>query len=266
MARAHICSDMRHTIAYKSNKVKTKKILVSQPKPTSDKSPYFDLSEKYGVEIVFRPFIKIEGLSAKDFRAQKINIADFSAIIFTAKTAVDNFFRLCEEMRVTIPPTQKFFCSSESIANYLQKYIIYRKRKIFASKTGKIADLLPSMQKHKTDNYLLIVSDVNNGSEAAFLAANKINVTQAAMFRTVSNDFTPDEAFDYNMLVFFSPQGIESLLKNFPSFEQGDIAIAALGTATANAVKEAGLHLDVPAPTPEAPSMPAAIDLFLSKQ
>ncbi len=130
MARAHICSDMRHTIAYKSNKVKTKKILVSQPKPTSDKSPYFDLSEKYGVEIVFRPFIKIEGLSAKDFRAQKINIADFSAIIFTAKTAVDNFFRLCEEMRVTIPPTQKFFCSSESIANYLQKYIIYRKRKI----------------------------------------------------------------------------------------------------------------------------------------
>ena len=158
MARAHICSDMRHTIAYKSNKVKTKKILVSQPKPTSDKSPYFDLSEKYGVEIVFRPFIKIEGLSAKDFRAQKINIADFSAIIFTAKTAVDNFFRLCEEMRVTIPPTQKFFCSSESIANYLQKYIIYRKRKIFSAKTRKLADTLQYMIKHKSENSLSLLS------------------------------------------------------------------------------------------------------------
>ncbi len=246
--------------------MKTKKILVSQPKPTSDKSPYFDLSEKYGVEVVFRPFIKVEGLSAKDFRAQKINIADFSAIIFTAKTAVDNFFRLSEEMRITIPPTQKFFCTSESIANYLQKYIVYRKRKIFASKTGKIADLLPSMQKHKTDTYLLVASDVNNGSEVAFLAENKINVTQAAKYRTVSNDLTPDETFDYDMLVFFSPQGIESLLKNFPSFQQGDIAIAALGTATAHAVKEAGLRLDIEAPSPQAPSMPAAIDLFLSKQ
>ena len=258
-----ICDTARHINPIR---VKTKKILVSQPKPTSDKSPYFDLSEKYGVEVVFRPFIKVEGLSAKDFRAQKINIADFSAIIFTAKTAVDNFFRLSEEMRITIPPTQKFFCTSESIANYLQKYIVYRKRKIFASKTGKIADLLPSMQKHKTDTYLLVASDVNNGSEVAFLAENKINVTQASMYRTVSNDFTPDETFDYDMLVFFSPQGIESLLKNFPSFQQGDIAIAALGTATAHAVKEAGLRLDIEAPSPQAPSMPAAIDLFLSKQ
>ena len=246
--------------------MKIKKILVSQPKPASDKSPYYDLAEKYGVEVVFRPFIKVEGLAAKDFRQQKINIADYTAIVFTAKTAVDHFFRLCEETRVTIPVTLKYFCSSEMVANYLQKYIVYRKRKIFASKTGKIADLLPSMQKHKTDTYLLVASDVNNGSEVAFLAENKINVTQAAMYRTVSNDFTPDETFDYDMLVFFSPQGIESLLKNFPSFQQGDIAIAALGTATAHAVKEAGLRLDIEAPSPQAPSMPAAIDLFLSKQ
>ena len=245
--------------------MKTKKILVSQPKPTSDKSPYFDLSEKYGVEVVFRPFIKVEGLSAKDFRAQKINIADFSAIIFTAKTAVDNFFRLSEEMRITIPPTQKFFCTSESIANYLQKYIVYRKRKIFASKTGRLADLIPSMQKHKTEKYMLVVSDVNNGSEAALLAENKIDVTPAAMYRTVSNDFAPDEPFDYDMLVFFSPQGIESLLKNFPDFKQGDIAIAALGSAAAKSVTDAGLRLDVEAPSPEAPSMPAALDLFLAK-
>ena len=245
--------------------MKIKKILVSQPKPTSEKSPYYDLAEKYGVEVVFRPFIKIEGLSAKDFRQQKVNIADFSAIVFTAKTAVDHFFRLCEEMRITIPVTLKYFCSSEMIANYLQKYIVYRKRKIFASKTGKLADLIPQMQKHKTDKYLLAVSDVNNGSEAALLSGNKIDVTSAAMYRTVSNDFTPEEAFDYDMLVFFSPQGIESLLKNFPDFKQDDIAIAALGAATAKSITDAGLRLDIEAPSPEAPSMPAAIDLYLSK-
>lgn len=245
--------------------MKYKKILVSQPQPTSEKSPYFDLAEKHGVEVVFRPFIKIEGLSSKDFRQQKINIADYSAIIFTARTAVDHFFRLCEEMRIPIPDTKKYFCTSETVANYLQKYIVYRKRKIFASKTGRLADLIPSMQKHKTEKYLLAVSDVNNGDEVEFLRANKIDVTPAVMYQTVSNDFTPDEAFDYDMLVFFSPQGIESLLKNFPDFRQGDIAIAALGTATAKSVTDAGLRLDIAAPSPEAPSMPAAIDSFLSK-
>ena len=245
--------------------MKYKKILVSQPQPTSEKSPYFDLAGKHGVEVVFRPFIKIEGLTAKDFRQQKINIADYSAVVFTARTAIDHFFRLCEEMRITIPDTKKYFCTSEIVANYLQKYIVYRKRKIFASKTGRLADLIPSMQKHKTEKYLLVVSDVNNGDEVEYLRTNKIDVTPAVMYQTVSNDFKPDEAFDYDMLVFFSPQGIESLLKNFPDFKQGDIAIAALGSATAKAVTDAGLRLDIAAPWPEAPSMPAAIDLFLSK-
>ena len=245
--------------------MKINKVLVSQPKPASDKSPYYDLAEKYGIDIVFRPFIKVEGLSAKDFRAQKVNIPDYTAIIFTAKTGVDNFFRLCEEMRITIPVTLKYFCTSEMVANYLQKYIVYRKRKIFAAKTGRLADLLPFMQKHKTEKYLLAVSDVNNGAETALLAEHKLDVTPAAMYRTVSNDFTPEEAFDYDMLVFFSPQGIESLLKNFPDFKQGDIAIAALGEAAAKSVTDAGLRLDVAAPSPEAPSMPAALDLFLSK-
>lgn len=245
--------------------MKIKKILVSQPKPSGDKSPYFDLAQKYDVDIVFRPFIKVEGLSAKEFRQQKVNISDFTAIVFTAKTAVDNFFRLCEEMRIVIPVTLKYFCTSESVANYLQKYIVYRKRKIFFSKTGRMADLIPSMQKHKQEKYLLIVSDVNNGSDSAMMAQNKINVTTAAMYRTVSNDFTPDETFDYDMLVFFSPQGIESLKRNFPDFEQGKIAIAALGTAACHAVTDAGLRLDIEAPTAEAPSMPAAIDLYLAK-
>lgn len=245
--------------------MKVKKILVSQPKPSTDKSPYFDIAQKHDVEIVFRPFIKVEGLSAKEFRQQKVNISDFTAIVFTARTAVDHFFRLCEEMRIAIPMTLKYFCTSETIANYLQKYIVYRKRKIFASPTGKLADLLPAMIKHKTENFLLAVSDVNNGADQALLAANKLNVTSAAMYRTVSNDFAPDEAFDYDMLVFFSPQGIESLLKNFPDFKQDDIRIAALGPATVKAVKDAGLRLDIEAPTPKAPSMTTAIDLFLNE-
>ena len=242
-----------------------KKILVSQPKPASDKSPYYDIAEKYGVEIVFRPFIKVEGLSAKDFRQQKINISDFTAVVFTARGAIDHFFHLCEEMRINIPVTMKYFCTSETIANYLQKYIVYRKRKIFASPTGKLIDLVPLMQKHKTEKYIMAVSDVNNGSEAALLAENKVNVTPAVMYRTVSNDFGPDEAFDYDMLVFFSPQGIESLLKNFPDFKQGDIAMAAFGAPTAKSLKDAGFRLDIEAPTPEAPSMTTAIDNYLAK-
>jgi len=245
--------------------VKVNKILVSQPKPASDKSPYFEIAQKYGVEIVFRPFIKVEGLSAKEFRAQKVNIAEFTAVIFTAKTAVDNFFRLCEEMRITIPVTMKYFCTSETVANYLQKYIVYRKRKIFASKTGKLADLVPSMVKHKTEKFLFAVSDVNNGADSTLLAENKLNCTPAVMYRTVSNDFTPEESFDYDMLIFFSPQGIDSLLKNFPNLEQGDLQIAAFGAATAKSVKDAGLRLDLEAPSPEAPSMTAALDLYLSR-
>lgn len=242
-----------------------KKILVSQPKPTSEKSPYFDIAQKYGVEIVFRPFIKVEGLSAKDFRQQKVNISDFTAVVFTARGAIDHFFRLCEEMRINIPVTLKYFCTSETIANYLQKYIVYRKRKIFTTNTGKLADLIPSMLKHKSEKFLLAVSDVNNGSDAALLAENKLNVTSAVMYRTVSNDFTPDEKVDYDMLVFFSPQGIESLTKNFPDFKQGDVAIAAFGSATAQSVRDAGFRLDIEAPTPEAPSMTTAIDHFLAK-
>lgn len=243
-----------------------KKILVSQPRPESEKSPYFDIAQEHGVEIFFRPFIKVEGLSSREFRQQKINIADFTAVIFTAKIAVDSFFRLCEEMRITIPITMKYFCTSETIANYLQKYIVYRKRKIFASNTGRLSDLVPYLAKHKTEKFLWAVSDVNNGSESSLLESAKINFTRAALYRTVSNDFAPDEAFDYDMLVFFSPQGIDSLLKNFPDFKQDKIAIAALGPSTAKSVTDAGLRLDIQAPAPEAPSMPAAIDRWLTTE
>ncbi|MDE6927390.1 MAG: uroporphyrinogen-III synthase [Muribaculaceae bacterium] len=242
-----------------------KKILVSQPKPSSEKSPYFEIARKHEVEIVFRPFIKVEGLTSKEFRQQKVSIGEHTAVIFTAKTAIDHFFRLAEEMRVNIPDTMKYFCTSESIANYLQKYIIYRKRKIFAGKTGKLPELLPYMLKHKNEKFLLAVSDVNNGSEQEFLAQNNLTYTRAEMYRTVSNDFTPDEAFDYDMLVFFSPQGIESLLKNFPDFKQDNICIATFGATTAQAARDAALRVDIEAPSVKTPSMTGAIDLFLSE-
>lgn len=244
--------------------MKIQKILVSQPKPSSDKSPYYDIAKSHGVEIVFRPFIKVEGLSSKEFRQQKINISDFTAIIFTARTAIDHFFRLCEEMRITIPDTLKYFCTTEAIALYLQKYIVYRKRKIFHGTTGHLDGLLPSLLKHNSEKYLYIVSDVHKDN-ANTLDENHIDYTRAVMYRTVSNDFTPEEKFDYDMLLFFSPQGIESLIKNFPNFNQGDLHIGCFGAATAKAVKDAGLRLDMEAPTEKAPSVTAALDLYLKE-
>ena len=243
-----------------------KKILVSQPRPTTQKSPYFDIAAKHNVEIVFRQFIKIEGLTAKEFRHSKINLSEYTAVIFSARHAVDNFFRLCEEMRVTVPDTMKYFCKTEAVAHYLQKYIVYRKRKIFFGKSGKLDDpqLRTYLNKHNKDQqrFLLPVSDVHKETES-ILDNYKINYSQAIMYRTVSNDFGPEEPFDYDMLIFFSPAGIESLLKNFPNFNQGDIVIGCLGASTAKAVTDAGLRLDISAPSPQAPSMASAIENYL---
>ena len=225
-----------------------------------------DTAEKYGVEIDFRPFIKVEPLSSKEFRQQRISVLDHTAVIFTARTAIDHFFHLCEELRVAIPETMKYFCMTEAIAVYLQKYIVYRKRKIFYGQTGKADDLVTVIAKHAKEKYLVPVSDVHKDDLFALLDAKKINYTKAVMFRTVSNDFAKDEKFDYDMLVFFSPSGISSLLKNFPDFKQDDIKIGCFGPTTAKAVKDAGLRLDVEAPTVEAPSMTAALDLYLKKQ
>ena len=205
--------------------VKIKKVLVSQPQPTTEKSPYFDIAEKYGIDVVFRPFIKVEPLTSKEFRSQRVNILDHTAVIFTARAAVDYFFRLCEEMRITIPETMKYFCVTEAIAVYLQKYIVYRKRKIFFSATGKIDGLLAPITKHSKETFLVPVSDVHKDNLLQLLDGKKIKYTKAVMYRTVSNDFTPEEKFDYDLLLFFSPSGIASLVKNFPDFEQRDIAI-----------------------------------------
>ena len=246
--------------------MKIKKILVSQPKPTSDKSPYYDIAEKYGVEIEFRPFIKVESLSAKEFRQQKVSILDHTAVVFTSRHAIDHFFTLCTELRVTIPETMKYFCTSEQIALYIQKYVQYRKRKVFFGATGKFVDLIPAIVKHANEKYFVPMSDVHNDEIKNALDAKKINHTEAVMYRTVSNDFTADEMFDYDMLLFFSPQGIASLMKNFPNFDQKDIAIGCFGPATAKAVKDAGLRLDLEAPTVEAPSMTAALDKFIAER
>ena len=245
--------------------MKIKKVLVSQPKPASEKSPYYDIAEKYGVKIDFRPFIKVESLSAKEFRQQKISILDHTAVIFTSRHAIDHFFTLCTELRVTIPETMKYFCVTEAVALYIQKYVQYRKRKIFFGATGKIEDLIPSIVKHKTEKYLVPMSDVHNDDVKNLLDKNGIQHTEAVMYRTVSNDCTPDEEFDYDMLVFFSPAGVTSLKKNFPDFNQKEIKIGTFGSTTAQAVRDAGLRLDLEAPTVQAPSMTAALDMFIKE-
>jgi uroporphyrinogen-III synthase len=245
-----------------------KKILVSQPKPSSEKSPYYDIAEKFEVELVFRPFIKVEGLTAKEFRTQKVNILDYTAIVFTSRHAIDHFFNLAKELRVAIPEDMKYFCVTETISLYIQKYVQYRKRKVFFGTTGKIDDLLPTMAKHKTEKYLVPMSDVHNDSIAQMLTAKKLQHKECVMYRTVSNDFSPEEVktFDYDMLIFFSPSGIEALTKNFPNFKQDNIAIATFGPATAQAARDAGLRLDLEAPTEKYPSMTGALQHFLLLQ
>lgn len=249
--------------------MKIKKILVSQPQPTSEKSPYFDIAKRHDVEIIFRPMIKVEGLSAKEFRQFKINLADYTAVIFTSRTAVDHYFRLCEECRFNVPDTMRYFCTSEQIALYLQKYIVYRKRKISFGITGKLDDsqFVQAILKNSKEKFLFPISDVQTDT-LPVIADNKINYPPAVMYRTVSNDFTPDEPFDYDLLIFFSPAGIESLMKNFPELGKNGkhpVCIGAFGPSTSKAVKDAGLRLDIEAPTKETPSMTAALDEFLTK-
>ena len=244
-----------------------KKILISQPEPTSEKSPYFDIAKEYGVELVFRPFIKVEGLSSKEFRQQKIILLDFTAVVFTSRHAIDNYFKLAKELRINIPEDMKYFCVTETIALYIQKYVQYRKRKVFFGNTGKIDDLIPMMVKHKNEKYLVPLSSVHNDIVAKLLDSKKLNHKECVMYRTVSNDFTEEEAkaFDCDMLVFFSPTGIKAFTKNFPSFTQGDVRIATFGPATAKAVEAEGLRLDLEAPTKEYPSMTGALKAYLAK-
>jgi uroporphyrinogen-III synthase len=239
-------------------------ILVSQPKPEGEKSPYFDLAEKYKLKIDFRPFILVEGINAQEFRTQRVNIPEHTAIILTSKAAIDHFFRMAEEIRFTVPDTMKYFCISEAIAYYLQKYVSYRKRKIFYGKQT-IEELMDVMKKHKKEKFLLPCTDILRDKIPETLELHNIPFTKATLYRTVASDLSDLEDVSYDMLVFFSPGGIESLFKNFPDFKQNTTAIAAFGPTTGNAVIKNNLRLDVHAPMPNAPSMTAAIELFVKE-
>ena len=245
-----------------------KKILVSQPKPSSDKSPYYNIANDFNVELVFRPFIKVEGLSSPEFRQQKVNISDYTAIVFTSRHAIQHFFELAKELRVTIPETLKYFCVTETIALYIQKYTQYRKRKIFFGETGKIDDLIPMMVKHKNERYLVPLSDVSNDSITQLLDSKGLNHKECVMYRTVTNSFTPEEKanFDYDLALFFSPSGVKALQETFPEIKSGDIQIGTFGPSTAKAVRDAGLNLDFEAPTERYPSMTGALRHYLQEQ
>ncbi|MCX6300891.1 MAG: uroporphyrinogen-III synthase [Bacteroidia bacterium] len=244
--------------------MKIRKILVSQPEPSEVKSPYFDLAKKYNLKIEFKPFIQVEGIPIKDFRQQKINILDFTAVIFTSKTGIDHFFRICNELRIVVPDTMKYFCITENVAFYLQKYIVYRKRKIFHGK-AKFQDLIDIIVKHREDNFFVPLSDPHNAEIPDLLDKNNITYTIGILYKTISSHFANLKDFDYDIIVFYSPSGIKSLKENFPDFVQGEIKIAAFGPTTACAVEHEGLRLDINAPNPKAPSMTMALDNFLKE-
>jgi len=245
--------------------LKVKNILVSQPEPLElDKSPYGDLIRKYSVNIDFHKFFKVEGVSSREFRNDKVYLNEFTAVIFNSKNAVDNFFRIAKEVRVDVPESMKYFCISESIAYYLQKYVQFRKRKIFHGDQN-LVQLMEVIKKHRTEKFLLPCSDVHNKELPNLLESANIEYREAILYRTVSDDLSSINLEKYDLIVFFSPQGIKSLFNNFPDFLQGTKLLAAFGPSTATAASEAGLAVEIIAPTNTAPSMTMAIDQYLSK-
>lgn len=247
-----------------ARKKKVKSILVTLPKPETEKNPYFDLAKKYNLKIDFRSFIHVEGVPAKEFRKEKINLSDFTAIIFTSRNAVDHFYRICEEMRYEVPAEMKYFCISETIALYLQKYIQYRKRKIFFGKQTA-SDLAEVLKKHASEKFLYPCSDVAAEETQKFLQENGYDFKPAVLFRTVCSDLSDLAEVYYDILVFFSPSSIHSLFINFPDFVQNSTRIAAFGASTHKAVQEHDLILDIPGPTPTAPSMTMAIEQYIKQ-
>lgn len=245
--------------------MKVKTILVSQPKPETEKSPYFDLSDKCKVKVDFRSFIHVEGIDSKEFRTQKVTIQDFGAVIFTSRNAVDHFFRIAEEVRYNVPDDLKYFCISESTAYYLQKYVVYRKRKIFHGRQT-MEDLMPLIKKHKVEKFLLPCADILKKDIPEVLEKNNINFEKAVLYKTVCSDLSDLADVNYDVLVFFSPAGIASLYENFPDFKQNDTKIAVFGATTAKAAENAGLEINIAAPKPEAPSMTMALEQYIKKQ
>ncbi|MBC7921805.1 MAG: uroporphyrinogen-III synthase [Ferruginibacter sp.] len=239
-------------------------LLVTQPKPTDDKSPYFELARKYNLKVDFRSFIDIEPVPLKEFRKQKINLLEHSAVIFTSRNAVDNFFRICTESKIEVPAEMKYFCISDQTSHYLQKYITVRKRKIFTGvKTA--AEMMDILKKHKNERFLFPCSDLRKNDIPEFMDGNGYHLTEAILYRTVASDLSDLSEVNYDIIAFFSPSGITSLYANFPDFQQNKTRLAAFGPTTAQAVTDAGLILDIEAPLPNAPSMAGALELYIKK-
>lgn len=238
-----------------------KSILISQPKP--ERSAFFSLAEKYGLQVDWRQFIEVQGLDAKEFRKSRINPAEYSAVIFTAKASIDHFFRICKEMRIEMSPDTKYFCLSEAVANYLQKFILYRKRKVFVG-VRSIQDLATQLKKHKAkEKFLLPCSNLGSQDVSDYLTENEFDWQDALMYRTVASDLSDLEHVTYDVLVFYSPLGIESLFENFPQFKQRDTRLAVAGSKTTKAVEERGLEVNITPTPPGVPSMTSAIELYL---
>ncbi|GAA3634109.1 uroporphyrinogen-III synthase [Flavivirga jejuensis] len=244
--------------------MKVKTILVSQPEPKIENSPYFDLQDKLKVKIDFRPFIHVEGVSAKDIRQQKVDLNNYTAIILTSRNAVDHFFRIAEDMRFKVPDSMKYFCQSEAVAYYLQKYVVYRKRKIYVGKRT-FSELSPLIKKYKEETFLLPNTDKVKPEVPSTLDALGVNWKQATFYKTVVSDLSDLANVYYDVLVFFSPSGIESLFHNFPDFKQNETRIAVFGNTTIKAVEDKGLRVDIAAPTPETPSMTMALQKYIDK-
>ncbi len=245
-----------------------KKILITQPRPESDKSPYFELARRFKVEMEFFPFIKLEAIPAKEFRKQKIEIPQFSAVVFTSRNAIDHFFRICEEMKISVSQDTKYFCISEAVALYLQKFILYRKRKVFYGADGTNKCLFEVINKHKeNERFLYPCSENQQDNEIVnWLKNNKCEFATPYMYRTISNDvreMLDSKAFD--VICFFTPSGVKSLLENFPSYSQNGTLIGAFGSNTSRAIEDAGLNLHIKAPEPQVPSMVAALERFLQE-
>lgn len=243
---------------------KVKSILVTQEAPTDQNSPYLKLAEKFNLKIDFRPFIEVQPVPLKEFRKQKIEILNYTAVIFTSRHAVDHFFHICRELKIEMPADMKYFCISEQTSNYLQKYIVIRKRKIFTGlKTAQ--DLLEILKKHKNEKYLFPCSDIRKNDIPDFLRENGFDFAEAIMYHTVASNLSDLENVFYDVLAFFSPSGINSLFINFPDFKQNNTRIATFGPTTAKAVSDAGLLVDIEAPLPNAPSMTGALELYIKK-
>jgi uroporphyrinogen-III synthase len=242
-----------------------KNILITQPKPDGEKSPYFDLAKKYSVNLDFHPFIVVDGISAKDFRKQKIDIASYTAVIFTSRNAIDHFFRICDEMKISVSQETKYFCITEAVALYLQKFILYRKRKVFYGADGTNKSLFDVINKHKDNEKFLYPCSESFDSEITnWLKSNNCGYATPVLYRIISNDITEVMAREYDVICFFTPGGVKSLLENFPKFKQNGTRIGAFGANTFKAAEDAGLVLDIKAPQPQAPSMVSALELYLS--